>query len=346
MPARSPPLQSLWAFHLIAETGSVTAAAVALQVTQPAVSRRLRELEGMLGCALVRRGPNALRLTEQGTRFAAELREGFARIEAAARDLRAQTAPLRIRAYTTWALRWLIPRLGEFKRRNPGIDVEVTTSTAPVDFARDGVDVAVRTAPPDAPPSAAALRLQPVTIAPFAAPSLARGLAAGSPLPGRLLGSKVRAGDWPLWLRKAGLPAAGPPLLYESTVLAIQAALEGLGTVICPPIFVRDEVRTGRLVPLAADELLAGDVYWLVLPPGRIGPALGAFADWLVEAAQAEGRPAAARPGAPPTLPRQGGGGDRSRSRRATRPATDDALAGIPSLRDPQDHTTRTRRRS
>ena len=39
------PLASLWAFHLIAQTGSVTAAAAALKVTQPAVSRRLRELE-------------------------------------------------------------------------------------------------------------------------------------------------------------------------------------------------------------------------------------------------------------------------------------------------------------
>ena len=286
MPRPAPPLQSLWAFHLVAETGSVTAAAAALGVTQPAVSRRLRELEAELGCALVRRGPNALSLTEQGARFAQELRQGFAQIEAAARSVQAQTAPLRIRAYTTWALRWLIPRLARFKERNPGIDVEVTTSTAAVDLAREGVDAAVRTGRLDAPPAPTARRLQPVMIAPFAAPSQAGAWRAGQPIPGRLLGSKVRAGDWALWQRQAGLPPGPSPLLFESTTLAIQAALEGLGTVICPPGFVQEEVRVGRLVPMGGG-VMAGDCYWLVLPQGRIGPALQTFADWLVQEAAA-----------------------------------------------------------
>lgn len=327
MPTHAPPLQSLWAFHLIAETGSVTAAAAALKVTQPAVSRRLRELEGTLDCALVRRGSNALRLTEQGARFAAELREGFARIEAAARVLQGQAAPLRIRAYTTWALRWLIPRLGGFKRRHPGVDVEVSTSTAPVDFARDAVDAAVRTAPAHAPPAPGALPLQSVLIAPFAAPSLAARRGNGAPLPGRLLGSKVRAGDWSIWQRQAGLPAGAPPLLYESTTLAIQAALEGLGTVICPPGFVREEVRAGRLVALAGEGVMAGDIYWLVLPPGRPNPSLRIFADWLVQAAaeDAPGHSIAA--------------GHRSARRRATQSRSDESLPGIAPPRDPQDHT-------
>ena len=56
----SLPLESLWAFHVVADTGSLTAAAARLGVTQPAVSRRLRELEADLGVALVRRGANAL----------------------------------------------------------------------------------------------------------------------------------------------------------------------------------------------------------------------------------------------------------------------------------------------
>ncbi len=283
LPLQSPPpLQSLWAFHLIAETGSVTAAAMALQVTQPAVSRRLRELERELGCALVRRGPNALSLTEQGLRFAQDLRQGFAQIEAAARALQAQTAPLRIRAYTTWALRWLIPRLADFKRRHPSIDVEVTTSTAAVDLAREGVDAAIRTAPLDAPPSPTLRRLQQVMIAPFATPALA---ASGPALPGRLLGSKVRPRDWAIWHRHAGLPGSPSPLLFESTTLAIQAAVEGLGVVICSPGFVREEVRTGRLVACADGAAMTGDCYWLLLPQGRVGPSLQMFADWLVEEA-------------------------------------------------------------
>lgn len=271
----APPLQALWAFHLVAETGSVTGAAAALGVTQPAVSRRLRELEATLGCALVRRGANALSLTAAGARLAAELHPGFARIEAALRGVPAEAQPLRIRAYTTWALRWLIPRLPRFRQLHPGIEVEVTTSTATVvDLAREGVDAAIRTAPLDAPPTPTARRLQPVRIAPFAAPS------AGADAP--RLGSKVRPGDWARWQRQAGLPPASPPLLFESTTLAIQAAIEGLGRVICPPDFVQAELRAGRLVALAEAPVLAGDGYWLVLPTGRLDAPLQTFADWLV----------------------------------------------------------------
>jgi len=294
MPRLSLPLESLWAFHIVAETGSITAAAAVLKVTQPAVSRRLRELEAGLGCALVRRSANALRLTEAGERFARELRDGFSKIEAATRNLQAQDAPLRIRAYTTWALRWLIPRLSGFRALHPGIDVEVTTSTAAVDLARDGVDAAIRTAPADAPPTPAARRLQPVMIAPFAAPSLADPPRADGVLPGRLLGSRVRAGDWMRWQRHAGLAGGPAPLLFESTTLAIQAALEGLGTVICSPVFVQEELRAGRLRALSADSVMTGDCYWLILPPGRISPALRIFAEWLLH--EAEGEAPAATP--------------------------------------------------
>jgi len=275
MAPSAPPFQALWAFHLVAETGSVTGAAAALGVTQPAVSRRLRELEATLGCALVRRGANALSLTEAGARLAEELRPGFACIEAAARGVQGRAQPLRIRAYTTWALRWLIPRLPRFRQLHPGIEVEVTTSTAAVvDLAREGVDAAIRTAPLDAPPAPTARRLQAVRIAPFAAPSV------GADAP--LLGSKVRPGDWARWQRHAGLPPGPLPLLFESTTLAIQAAIEGLGRVICPPDFVQAELHAGRLVALAGEATLAGDGYWLVLPTGRLGAPLQTFADWLV----------------------------------------------------------------
>jgi LysR family glycine cleavage system transcriptional activator len=132
-------------------------------------------------------------------------------------------------------------------------------------------------------------------IAPFAAPSLADAPRPDDGLPGRLLGSRVRAGDWMRWQRHAGHATGLTPLLFESTTLAIQAALEGLGTVICSPVFVQEELRAGRLRALSADSVMAGDCYWLILPPGRIGPALRIFADWLVHAAEAEA-PAATPP--------------------------------------------------
>jgi LysR family glycine cleavage system transcriptional activator len=280
-----PPLAALRGFALVAETGSLTAAGARLNLTQPAISRRIRELEAALGVALVHRGANALRLTEEGTRYAAALSRAFGEISAATVALRGAAAPpLRIRAYTTWALRWLIPRLARFRALHPALEVEVVTSTAPVvDFAREGLDAAIRSAPAGTPPARGAVRLQAVTVAPFATPILARRRAA--PLAGlSLLGSRVRPRDWSLWCAAAGvaLPSA-PPLLFESTTLAIQAAAEGLGAVICSPVFVEEELRRRRLLRLSRCEAETGEHYWLLLPPGPAQPRSIAFRDWLLD---------------------------------------------------------------
>lgn len=292
---RLPPLDQLRAFALVAETGSLTSAAAMLNVTQPAVSRRLRELEGALGVALLRRGANSVALTDAGAAFAAELSRGFALIAGATEALSGRAAaPIRIRAYTTWAMRWLIPRLPEFRALHPEMTVEVLTSTRPhVDFLREGIDAAIRAAPEAAAPSATALPLQRVGIAPFATPALAaRAAADGMPEPGvSLLGSRIRPGDWQAWAAAVGvarLPAA--PVLFASTSLAIQAALEGLGAVIAPPVFVAADVNAGRFVPLSGIVVPTGDRYWLLLPPRPRPEVAGAFAAWLTHAA-AEGEP-------------------------------------------------------
>ncbi|MFN6953414.1 MAG: LysR family transcriptional regulator [Acetobacteraceae bacterium] len=290
MRSRLPPLDQLHAFALVAQSGSLTAAAAALNVTQPAVSRRLRELEAALGVALLRRGANAVALTEAGAAYAAELSRGFAVISAATEALSRRPAPpIRIRAYTTWAMRWLIPRLPAFQAQHPGLSVEVLSSMRPqVDFLREGIDAAIRAAPENAPPMPGAIPLQRVLVAPFAAPALARAATAdGLPPPGvALLGSRARPRDWQVWAAARGLPAPpSAPSLFASTSLALQAAIEGLGVVIAPPVFVEADAAEGRLVRLAGDAAATGDRYWLLLPPRARPEVAGAFAGWLARAA-------------------------------------------------------------
>lgn len=280
-----PPLAALHAFALVAETGSLTAAAGRLNVTQPAISRRLRDLEAALGTALLRRGANAVVLTEAGTRYAEAVRGALDALRTATAELgTGPRGPLRVRAYTTWALRWLIPRLPRFRARHPGIEIELVTSTAPVvDFAREGLDAAIRAA--TTPPAPGAARLQSVALAGFATPAALRR---AGPLGLTRLGSRVRPRDWALWdAAQRRTPSPAPPLLFESTSLAIQAALEGLGAVICPPPFVAEELRRRRLARLPGREVTTEESYWLLLPPGRRPADVTAFRDWLLaEAAE------------------------------------------------------------
>jgi LysR family glycine cleavage system transcriptional activator len=147
-----------------------------------------------------------------------------------------------------------------------------------VNFSRDAVDVAIRTGD-RAPPGA--IRLHAITVQPFAVPALARrarrdGLAAFS-----LLGSSVRPVDWATWATAAGTTLHAAPLLFESTSLAVQAALEGLGIVIVSPELVAEDVRRRRLAPVAGPVATTGDHYWLLMPGGMQRPDALAFRDWL-----------------------------------------------------------------
>jgi LysR family glycine cleavage system transcriptional activator len=274
-----PPLNALHALALIGETGSLSAAALRLNVTQPAISKRIRVLEALLGQTLLHRGANSATLTEEGARYAEALRTAFAAMQAATAELTAGGAPLRVRAYTTWAMRWLIPRLPRLRALHPGLQIEVSASTAPVDFARDAVDAAIRTAE-HRPPGA--ILLQSLSVAPFAVPALARqakrqGLGGLS-----LFGSVVRPADWRVWADATGTPLSATPLLFASTSLAIQAALEGLGAVIASPDLVAEDVRRRRLMAITPRAVPTGDHYWLLLPAGAQRADALLFRDWLL----------------------------------------------------------------
>lgn len=281
MADRLPPLGDLHAFAILGETRSLTRAAERLGVSQPAVSKRIRTLEERLGQSLVERRANRIALTPAGERYAAALREGFGVLQGAtAALLRPPPGPLRVRAYTTWALRWLIPRLPRYYGLKPDHPVEVTTSLLAVDFARDPVDVAVRMGPADAA-LPGATRLQRQAIAPFGTPALAE--AARRSLAGAtLLASLARPRDWAVWAAARGVELPSRMVAFESTSLAIQAALQGIGLVIAAPMLVEEELRLGRLVALDPQPVETEDYYWLLLPPGRVRPDAALFAGWLM----------------------------------------------------------------
>lgn len=122
MRRRLPPLNALAAFEAVVRLGSVSRAAAAMGVAQPAVSRHVRALEDRLGVALVERGPNRLRPTEAGRALADAAGAGFDRIEAAAARLREEAAAtVRLGCSMGVAHHWLLPRLPSLRRAAPDV---------------------------------------------------------------------------------------------------------------------------------------------------------------------------------------------------------------------------------
>jgi len=143
---RTPPLGSLRVFVAAAQTGSVTAAAAQLHLTHGAVSHQLRGLQDYLGVALFERNGRGLKLTVQGTAYAAQVARALADIGNATEKLIASRdyRRLRVSCMPSFAARWLLPRLGAFVTNQHDLDVEVQSSALQADIKGGEADIALR----------------------------------------------------------------------------------------------------------------------------------------------------------------------------------------------------------
>lgn len=294
---RSAPLPSLNSIRAFEATGrllSVSKAANELAVTPAAVSRQVKTLESFLGVALFERVKGRLELTSAGARYLAELMPFFAGLRQATDSIRTagrRSQVLKIRCPATFAVRWLIPRLASFHRQHDDVDVQLTTSSAPLNFEREDIDGGIQLGDGNWP-GLSAQRLIPNELVPVAAPS--RKVRARSRLQGEtLLHSLARADDWALWMKAAGFALDGRrrEMRYETSLLAYQAAIEGHGVAIAQKALVRAELDNGQLVAPFRLELDRGAyTYYFAWPATRRpSAALTTFRDWLVSLVQTAG---------------------------------------------------------
>jgi LysR family glycine cleavage system transcriptional activator len=299
MAGKLPSLNGLKAFECAARHMSFTRAAAELNVTQTAVSHQIRRLEDELGVRLFLRLKERLELTGPGQAYLHGVSLAFAQLRFSTEQLRAGAdAPaLTLSTLASFASKWLLPRLGAFREAHPGIDIRVGASTDLVDFAAGGADAAIRYGSGDWP-GLRCDRLMDDEIFPVCSPAL---LAGRDPLtqPGGLARHTLlqvggmTGDDWPLWLAAAGLPAdlAGRScerLDFDLALLAVQAAVDGLGVCIGRRAYVEDDLRAGRLVAPFATRVATGRGFYLVSPPERADSgAVTALRDWLIATAAA-----------------------------------------------------------
>jgi len=295
MSRRIPPLNPLHTFEAAARHASFTLAAQELHVTQGAVSRQVRALEKYLGVELFERYHRSVRLTRAGRSFHEDLRVGFEQIETATGRLMASRSrqTLIVRAYGTFASRWLIPRLAAFHEANPKISVDLTASMQPVDFAHEDVDIAVHFGVTEERPGLHQSLLLPVAIVPVCSPALLssrRPLRHPSDLQHyTLLHTLVRPEDWPTWLRANGIVAdwATRGYRFESSSMAYEAAIKEIGVAVAVTALVQSDLKEGRLVTPFPMTLSTPYAYWLVYPPAKAAnPAVAVFRNWIVEEAR------------------------------------------------------------
>jgi len=146
---RLPPLNAVRAFEAAARQGGFQAAGAELHVSANAVGRLVKILEDWLGVPLFRRLPRGVAPTDAGRDYLDRVTPLLDQLAEATADLqRAESSRvLTVSAVPSFAARWLMPRFGRFMARYPDLDVRVLASVPPTDFAREGVDVAIRLGP-------------------------------------------------------------------------------------------------------------------------------------------------------------------------------------------------------
>jgi LysR family transcriptional regulator, glycine cleavage system transcriptional activator len=294
MAVRPPPLNALRAFDAVARTLSVKKAAETLFVTPGAISQLIKVLEDHLRVPLFDRVPRGLVLTEAGRQYAGPVHEAFELIINATRAIAEQQhGTLVISTTPSFAFGWLVSRLKRFAARHPGIDVQLRTSKALVDFARDGVDVAIRHGL-GRYPGLHSTRIFSVELLPLAAPALIRerGMPQGPTdlLQWPLVHDAAR-GDWPMWFKAFGVASArvlrGPS--YEDASLVLGACLAGEGAALVQAQLAREHLRARRLKRLLQLPWKREFAYYLVCPrEAAEAPKVQAFRDWIVSEVPAE----------------------------------------------------------
>ena len=301
-----PPLTALRAFEAAARHGSISKGAQELGVTHAAISRNVTKLEASLKAKLFERSRHQIQLTRRGAAYAVQLRRIFDDLLNVTReqfDVEVDVSFIRIGVQSTFAIRFLIPRLAKFKALHPELTVQVESAHKPVDPRSSDVDVAIWTGDGNWS-GLTATKLFEEQIFPVASPALLaahRVLSFGDLRNFNLLQNELRPDDWKVWLAAVGARDidAARGLRLEYSALVYEGALNALGIAIAQPILVQADIASKRLVPVFDRRVKTGRSYYAVhVEPSPHADAIARFVAWLKkEVKLAEGETAGRHPG-------------------------------------------------
>lgn len=288
-------LAAMSVFAEVVEAKSFSAAAARLGISKSLVSRQVSALERSLSVKLLNRTTRKLSLTEGGAifhehcvRIVQEARFAEQRVTRAQSEL---AGLVRVTCVPAFALRHLMPALGEFQARYPEIRVKLSCSNRTLDLGDEGYDIGIRiTATPEH--NLVARKLAANTKVLCAAPAyLARR---GTPRviddlaghDGVLFPPMAPRRAWNL-RRDGRLHVVPVAARFETDDMdaSHSAVVAGLGIGVLPTYVAADDLRRGRLVPLLRDVEILPDfgIYLVYLPNRTLPKRVRALIEYLVQ---------------------------------------------------------------
>ncbi|SLN20662.1 Glycine cleavage system transcriptional activator [Roseovarius litorisediminis] len=290
-----PRLDYLLSFEVAAELESFSAAANELNVSETAVSRKIRLLELHYQCALFVRGHRSVRLTDMGRKLlngVSPALESLARVsEDMCNDL--EKSSVRLAATNSVASLWIMPRLAKFHAANCNITISLVSSDRDAECLSDDFELIILRGDGQWP-GFEARELFGETVFPVCAPGyLENHLTFGGPedfLNHSLIEVSNNHTEWLNWKTWLAHKGANPEKVRHSTFvntypLAIQAAVDGLGVALGWGHLVDRHLQAGTLVrPLGAEHVRTKSGYYLLRRQGAKAHAESdVVANWLLQ---------------------------------------------------------------
>jgi DNA-binding transcriptional LysR family regulator len=291
---RLPGFSGLTAFYAAARHGTLTGAAEELNVSQPAISRRIASLEAELGCILFDRSHKPARMTQPGKDLLQALHSGFGQIESAVSQIKknVETRIVTVTAPSGFVAFWLIPQLGELEQAFPDVTIRIISQEYG-EAQRPG-DLVIRFGLPRSDgqneqrllgdevfPAISPLYLSRLQMRPrdydFSRMTFLTMEAARS-----------QWHDWPSWFKSTGqeMPHAARVLDFSSYAMLVNAGLAGQGVFLAWGGILDGFLQTGALLRLEAAATVSTRGYYASLRDGAAADAdVGRIMDWIVEKA-------------------------------------------------------------
>lgn len=276
---------SLVVFHLVAQAGSLTKAAIALGLSRSALSHRIKTMEARLDCQLLLRTTRNVGLTEAGFRlaqYAGRIANTLTEANLLANGLNEDTSgPIRISAPPGLGGVWLKPRVMSYMHANPRVIVDLRLSAQTVDLAKDPFDLAIRVTS-NPPEQVVARKLFAISWWLCASPqwvsrfseALADEDLAHIPIGGFSRGDQFRSPE--ITLGRKSLTTMRSPVLVSNDLDVIKdAVLQSLCMAVLPDYCVKPEITAGRLMRLLPNWIIdarQGEQAYALHLPGRMTP--------------------------------------------------------------------------
>ncbi len=288
-----PPLKALVAFDAVARHLSFSKAGNELGLTQSAVSHRLRLLEDNLGETLFVRQGRLLALTDIGRSYANDVDRILGELSSATSVVKGKSQTcLRFAVYSSFAMKWLVPELPNFRAMFPEVDLRLKMVAEDPELSDRVADIFVTVSADK--PGYHKLLLHKERLLPVVSPDLYQEMKLVDPLteifqyPLLSVESHAMFGqegdDWRVWSEQAGtsLPEHSQMHFFSHLILAVEAAINGQGIALASDFMVQKDIVQGRLIRLPLPALDSGFDFFFCCKQRRLRePGIQAVANWL-----------------------------------------------------------------